>query len=202
MLFNNSTERFTFFYYNKEEKWYDEIAIFSLTVHTHPQTDFIDTYLTNDDCLNFNDDRENSESHKGEAQRSLMRATALIGMAPGLDPSTYDHAEIERYGVGQGMMITFRSLISHRPIAWYSPPQLTSSTISNHFVYHNFVYSPSFVPLLQAIPCWSRQSEGSTNMSLRSHWDHAPWVSEVSQTWQSRYWLRLLGGLRYQGWIS
>ena len=117
MPFNNSTERLTFFYYNKQEKWYDEIAIFSLTIYTLPQTYFIDTYLTNDDCLHFNDDRENSESHKGEGQRSLRRATALIGMAPGLDPSTYDQAEIERYGVGQGVMITFRSLLSHWPLA-------------------------------------------------------------------------------------
>lgn len=31
-----------------------------------------------------------------------MRATALIGMAPGLDPALYDHSEIEKYGVGKG----------------------------------------------------------------------------------------------------
>ena len=31
-----------------------------------------------------------------------MRATALIGMAPDIDPSTYDHSEIERYGIGKG----------------------------------------------------------------------------------------------------
>jgi hypothetical protein len=31
-----------------------------------------------------------------------MRATALIGMAPGLDPNLYDHSEIEKYGVGKG----------------------------------------------------------------------------------------------------
>ena len=47
-------------------------------------------------------DRENSDAHKGEAQKSLMRATALIGMAPDIDPSTYDHSEIERYGIGKG----------------------------------------------------------------------------------------------------
>ena len=31
-----------------------------------------------------------------------MRATALIGMAPDIDPSSYDHSEIERYGIGKG----------------------------------------------------------------------------------------------------
>jgi hypothetical protein len=31
-----------------------------------------------------------------------MRATALIGMAPGLDPALYDHSETEKYGVGNG----------------------------------------------------------------------------------------------------
>ena len=31
-----------------------------------------------------------------------MRATALIGMNPDIDPSTYDHSEIERYGIGKG----------------------------------------------------------------------------------------------------
>jgi hypothetical protein len=31
-----------------------------------------------------------------------MRATALIGMAPGIDPALYDHSETEKYGVGNG----------------------------------------------------------------------------------------------------
>lgn len=31
-----------------------------------------------------------------------MRATALIGMAPDIDPKTYDHSEIDRYGTGKG----------------------------------------------------------------------------------------------------
>ena len=31
-----------------------------------------------------------------------MRATALIGMAPGIDPDSYDHSEIEKYGIGKG----------------------------------------------------------------------------------------------------
>ena len=46
--------------------------------------------------------RENSQAHKGEAKKSLSRATALIGMAPDLDPASYDHSEMERYGVGKG----------------------------------------------------------------------------------------------------
>jgi hypothetical protein len=43
---------------------------------------------------------ENSQAHKGEGQKSLRRATAVIGMAPDLDPTTYNHEELDRYGVG------------------------------------------------------------------------------------------------------
>ena len=42
---------------------------------------------------------ENS-AHAGEGKKSLRRATAIIGMARDIDPSTWDHREIERYGVG------------------------------------------------------------------------------------------------------
>ena len=45
---------------------------------------------------------ENSEKHKGEGQKSLKRSMAIIGMAPDLDPSTWDHAEMNRYGLGRG----------------------------------------------------------------------------------------------------
>ena len=111
-----------------------------------------------------------------------MRATALIGMAPGLDPSTYDQAEIERYGVGQGVMITFRSLLSHWPLACQSPLQLTSSTISNNSVYHkNYIQSvicPSFTSYSLLIPTIGRlnkyvpsQPLGSCTMSFRSFSD-------------------------------
>jgi hypothetical protein len=44
---------------------------------------------------------EHSEQHKGEAQKSLRRATHIVGMAPDVDPSTYDHTEEERYGLGK-----------------------------------------------------------------------------------------------------
>jgi len=43
---------------------------------------------------------ENSESHKGEGQKSLRRSMAVVGMAPDIDPSTYDHSESEKYGLG------------------------------------------------------------------------------------------------------
>jgi hypothetical protein len=33
-------------------------------------------------------------------QKSLKRGTAVIGMAPDLDPATWDHSELERYGLG------------------------------------------------------------------------------------------------------
>jgi hypothetical protein len=44
---------------------------------------------------------ENSEVHKGEGQKSLRRATHIVGMAPDLDPSSYDHTEEEKYGLGK-----------------------------------------------------------------------------------------------------
>ena len=39
--------------------------------------------------------------HRGEGQRSLKRATSIIGMAPDVDPSTWDHSEIDKYGLGK-----------------------------------------------------------------------------------------------------
>jgi hypothetical protein len=33
-------------------------------------------------------------------QNSLKRGTAVIGMAPDLDPASWDHSELERYGLG------------------------------------------------------------------------------------------------------
>ena len=40
---------------------------------------------------------ENSKAHKGEGQRSLRRATSVIGMAPGIDATTWDHSELDKY---------------------------------------------------------------------------------------------------------
>jgi len=34
-------------------------------------------------------------------QKSLKRATAVIGMAPDMDESVWDHSELERYGLGK-----------------------------------------------------------------------------------------------------
>jgi hypothetical protein len=39
--------------------------------------------------------------HKGEGQRSLKRATSVIGMAPDVDPASWDHSEIDKYGLGK-----------------------------------------------------------------------------------------------------
>lgn len=44
--------------------------------------------------------RENSVQHKGEGQKSLRRATSIIGMAPDVDPSSWDHTDESRYGLG------------------------------------------------------------------------------------------------------
>lgn len=54
--------------------------------------------------------RENS-GHAGEGQKSLRRATAVIGMAPDLDPSTWDHSELDRYGLGKGKDIFLSCVI-------------------------------------------------------------------------------------------
>jgi [Skp1-protein]-hydroxyproline N-acetylglucosaminyltransferase len=45
---------------------------------------------------------ENGGKHQGEAGRSLARAMAIIGMAPDMDPASYDHTEEGRYGLGKG----------------------------------------------------------------------------------------------------
>jgi hypothetical protein len=36
----------------------------------------------------------------GMGQRSLKRATSIVGMAPDIDPESWDHSEIDRYGLG------------------------------------------------------------------------------------------------------
>ena len=38
--------------------------------------------------------------HAGMGQNSLKRGTAVIGMAPDLEASAWDHSELERYGLG------------------------------------------------------------------------------------------------------
>ena len=39
-------------------------------------------------------------AHRGEGQKSLRRGTAVIGMAPDLDPASWDHSELDKYGLG------------------------------------------------------------------------------------------------------
>ena len=51
--------------------------------------------------ISVNKYRENSPTHAGEGQKSLRRSTSVIGMAPDIDPATWDHSELERYGLGQ-----------------------------------------------------------------------------------------------------
>lgn len=48
---------------------------------------------------------ENSNAHKGEGQKSLKRATHIVGMAPDLDPSSYDHTEEAKYGIGKWLTL-------------------------------------------------------------------------------------------------
>ena len=45
---------------------------------------------------------ENGQKHQGEAKKSLARAMSIIGMAPDIDPVSYDHTEETRYGLGKG----------------------------------------------------------------------------------------------------
>lgn len=45
--------------------------------------------------------RENT-GHKGEGIKSLKRATSIIGMANDISPDSWDHSELEKYGLGKG----------------------------------------------------------------------------------------------------
>jgi hypothetical protein len=45
---------------------------------------------------------ENSAVHAGEGQKSLKRATSVIGMAPDIAADSWDHSELDRYGLGKG----------------------------------------------------------------------------------------------------
>ena len=49
--------------------------------------------------------RENSK-YAGQGQKSLKRATAIIGMAPDLPADSWDHSEETRYGIGNGTTIS------------------------------------------------------------------------------------------------
>jgi len=44
-----------------------------------------------------------NNKYAGAGQKSIKRATAIIGMAPDLDASSYDHTDENKYGLGKGM---------------------------------------------------------------------------------------------------
>lgn len=44
---------------------------------------------------------DNSNKHQGEGSKSLRRAMSIIKLNPNIDPSTWDHTEEERYGLGK-----------------------------------------------------------------------------------------------------
>lgn len=50
--------------------------------------------------------RENS-GHAGEGLKSLRRGTSIIQMAPDIDPSSWDHRELDKYGLGTGQIRFF-----------------------------------------------------------------------------------------------
>lgn len=43
-----------------------------------------------------------NNKHAGEGDRSLRRGTGIVGLAPDLDPMTWDHSELNKYGLGNG----------------------------------------------------------------------------------------------------
>ena len=43
---------------------------------------------------------ENQASHRGAGIKALKRSMSLIGMAPDIDPSEWDHSEEQKYGIG------------------------------------------------------------------------------------------------------
>ena len=50
---------------------------------------------------------ENTASHEGDERRSMRRSMSIIGMAPDVDPLTWDHDEVDKYGLGDGKLIPF-----------------------------------------------------------------------------------------------
>jgi hypothetical protein len=53
-------------------------------------------------------------NHIGNGQKSLMRATAVIGMAPDLKPEDWDHSELDKYGLGKGeFLLIFLIFVSN-----------------------------------------------------------------------------------------
>lgn len=54
---------------------------------------------------------ENGQKHQGAARKSLARAMSIIKMAPDIDPSSYDHTEMERYGLGNGIEKNYKPII-------------------------------------------------------------------------------------------
>lgn len=45
-----------------------------------------------------------NNKHAGEGVKSLRRAVSVVGLAHDIDPSTWDHSELDKYGLGTGML--------------------------------------------------------------------------------------------------
>lgn len=85
---------------DKFDSYYFENHVYSLFLQLHNITSCL--YHTSHFFLSyfFYFYRENT-GHAGEGQKSLRRATAVIGMAPDIDPDSWDHSELDRYGLGK-----------------------------------------------------------------------------------------------------
>ncbi|CAK9251538.1 unnamed protein product [Sphagnum jensenii] len=46
--------------------------------------------------------KESVVFHEYAGVKSLKRATAVIGMAPDISPDSYDHTDLDMYGIGRG----------------------------------------------------------------------------------------------------
>lgn len=96
------------FYAPRDSVVFHEYAVKSKRRHKVHMFWYVSWLLFLDSCFNSHlcllpalrlTHRENTK-FAGTGQKSLKRATSIIGMAPDIDPASWDHEEMDRYGLG------------------------------------------------------------------------------------------------------
>ena len=137
-------------------------------------------------------------------------------MAPDIDPKSYDHSEIDRYGTGKGTTYFWITkccavaLCVENHVSWLLlllllfantlTPWADSLTTPWHFSFLKYLRnSPICGPVLQDLFGGSVQKESRTTLSVCLIWNYAQRVPEIFTTWPSGHWLHLFTRFRHPG---
>jgi hypothetical protein len=151
-----------------------------------------------------------------------MRATAVIGMAPDIDPDSYDHSELGRYGIGNGtyvcgtwkwtddcvlpcisIVVYLHILLLCQYTYLLTDFILVTSTINNCILrLYLLHHSPLPWTVLQALLSRPCQESVSTAVSLCSWRSDAQRVPKVLTPWPPWSRLLLLRRLWHSSWAE